>query len=305
MFTVMWDDRSSVLNRFELPTWTVLVVNYSLWFLLVWNNALIPWWALLALGGFTVCLHGSLQHEFLHGHPTRSAALNRTLVWLPIGLWMPYTIYRDSHVAHHGCESLTDPLEDPESFYLSAARWEQSSRLTRAILTVNNTLAGRLLIGPIVAISQFWSSQVRQLIQGDRRYLAVWVRHLVGCAAVLYFVVVLCGMPLWQYLLFFAWPGLSLTLLRSYTEHRPAAETDQRTIIIEGSLLTRLLFLNNNFHHVHHAEPALPWYLVGARYRHDRERVNRENGGFYFKSYLELFRNYLLWPKDKPVYPTD
>jgi len=112
-------------------------------------------------------------------------------------------------------------------------------------------------------------------------------------------------MPLWQYVLLFAWPGLSLTLLRSFTEHRPVDALDQRTIIIEGSLLTRLLFLNNNYHQVHHFDPGLVWYRIADRYRQNRDRVIRENGGFYFSSYFDLCRNYLFRIKDSPVYPMD
>jgi len=296
-------DESGVVDRFELPTWLLLVANYSSWLLLTWYSAAIPWWAMLLLGGFIICLHGSLQHEFLHGHPTHRTWFNKALVWLPLGLWMPYTIYRDSHIAHHRCERLTDPVEDPESFYVPAARWKQLNRLSRVILTINNTLAGRLLIGPVVVVAQFWTAQARQLISGDRRYAGMWVRHLLGCAVVLYWVVGVGQMPLWQYVLLFAWPGLSLTLLRSFTEHRPVDALDQRTIIIEGSWLTRLLFLNNNYHQVHHSDPSLAWYRIAGRYRQNRDNITRENGGFYFRSYFALFRKYLFRTKDSPVYP--
>ena len=294
---------SSVVSRLELPTWALLVANYCSWLLLTWYSASIPWWLVLPLGGFIVGLYGSLQHEFLHGHPTHHAGLNKALVWLPLGLWMPYTIYRDSHIAHHRCQRLTDPVEDPESFYVPAARWAQLPWPSRAILIINNTLAGRLLIGPAVVVMQFWAAQARQLISGDWRYAGMWGRHLLGCAAVLYWVVGVCQMPLWQYVLLFAWPGLSLTLLRSFTEHRPVDALDQRTIIIEGSWLTRLLFLNNNYHQVHHSEPGLAWYRIAGRYRQNRDRFIRENGGFYFQSYFDLFKNYLFRTKDSPVHP--
>ena len=99
---------NGLIDRFELPAWLVLVGNYGLWLVLIWNHSIIPWWVMIFLGGYTVCVHGSLQHEFLHGHPPRYPWLNRLLVWAPLGLWMPYTIYRDSHVAHHLCERLTD-----------------------------------------------------------------------------------------------------------------------------------------------------------------------------------------------------
>lgn len=291
-----WDD-------VQLPTWLVLVGNYVVWLLLTWYHASIPWWLLLFLGAFSVCLHGSLQHEFLHGHPTSRDWLNKLLVWLPLGLWMPYTIYRDSHIAHHRCERLTDPTQDPESFYIKSAQYKRLPNVARFILSINNTLAGRLVIGPIVAVSQFWFKQARRMISGDRRYVGVWMWHLAGCAAVLTWVLTVCGLPLGQYVLLFAWPGLSLTLLRSYTEHRPSENTGQRTIIVEGSWVTRLLFLNNNYHHVHHSESALAWYQLAKRYNETRESVNQENGGFYFGSYYDIFRNYLFRLKDAPVHP--
>ncbi len=289
--------------HYEIPTWLVLLGCYAGWLFLTLYHASIPWWLLLLLGGYSVCLFGSLQHECLHGHPTRHAWMNKLLVWLPLALWMPYTIYRNSHIAHHQCQRLTDPREDPESFYIDPEEWQRLPGIARNVLTINNTLAGRLIIGPIVVIARFWSKQGQMILSDDRRYAGVWIGHFLGCALVLFWVITVCDLPLWQYIVFFVWPGLSLTLLRSFTEHRPAQNTDQRTIIIEGSRLTRLLFLNNNYHHVHHSEPELAWYRLATRYNHRRESVNRENGGFYFKGYFTLFRNYLLKPKDAPVYP--
>lgn len=304
MYAAHHTSKPPLWDRLECPSWLVLAGNYAVWGLLTWYHASIPWWLLLFLGGYTVCLHGSLQHEFLHGHPTRDDRLNKLLAWLPLGLWMPYTIYRDSHIAHHQCRRLTEPTQDPESFYLKAADWKRLPSSMRFILSINNTLAGRLLIGPIIAVGRFWFKQARQLIAGHRRYASVWLWHLAGCAAVLYWVIAVCNFSFWQYLVLFVWPGLSLTLLRSYTEHRPAANLDQRTIIVEGSWLTRLLFLNNNYHHVHHSEPALAWHQLAKRYNDTRQSVNRDNGGFYCRGYFDIFRNYLLRVKDSPVYPS-
>lgn len=285
----------------EWPTWIVLMTNYLAWLLITWNQVAIPWWLMIFAGGMVICIHGSLQHERLHGHPTHSDALNKALVWLPLGLWMPFTIYRDSHIAHHRCDRLTDPLQDPESYYILASEWSRYSPVRRVLLRFNNTLIGRLTVGPLIAATSFLHAQARMLLEGDRRYASVWAWHLAGCALVLYWVVV-CGMPFWQYVLLVAWPGLSFTLLRSFTEHRPSESLDQRTIIIEGSWLTRLLFLNNNYHHVHHSEPGLAWYELGSRYRASSARVLAENGGFYYRSYFEVFRQYLFRTKDEPVY---
>ena len=72
-----------------------------------------------------VTLHSSLQHEALHGHPTRSAALNEALVFLPLGLLFPYRRFKMLHLRHHNNAALTDPYDDPESFYYAIADWQR------------------------------------------------------------------------------------------------------------------------------------------------------------------------------------
>ena len=78
-------------------------------------------------------------------------------------------------------------------------------------------------------------------------------------------------MPLWVYLLLFVYPGASLTLLRSYLEHRAHDEVDARTIIVEAGPVMSLLYLNNNLHAAHHDEPGLAWYRAAGRYRQHRD----------------------------------
>ena len=43
--------------------------------------------------------------------------LNELLVGLPIGLVYPFRRFRALHLRHHADESLTDPFDDPESYY--------------------------------------------------------------------------------------------------------------------------------------------------------------------------------------------
>ncbi|MBR7508578.1 fatty acid desaturase, partial [Mycobacterium tuberculosis] len=67
----------------------------------------------------------SLQHEALHGHPTRSGWLNELLVSLPLGLFYPYRRYKHLHLKHHADERLTDPYDDPESYYRALGDWDK------------------------------------------------------------------------------------------------------------------------------------------------------------------------------------
>jgi fatty acid desaturase len=288
----------------EAPTWLLAAAIYVGWAGLTWFYASVPWWLVLPFGAWLVAWHNSFQHEAVHGHPSRHPRVNAALAWPPLGLWMPYAIYRDSHLAHHRAPALTDPVADPESFYVTHERWAAMSRPARAILIANNTLAGRMIVGPWLAVGRFWATEARRVLAGDFRHVRAWLLHLVLSALLLVWVTVACGIPVLEYLLLFAWPGLSLTLLRSFAEHRPAAGQDARSAVVEAGPLPGLLFLNNNLHALHHARPDLPWYALPRVWRRDRDAILHGNGGYLFAGgYLEVARRFALVPRDLPVHP--
>ena len=204
-------------------------------------------------GAFLIAWHGSLQHEIIHGHPTRSRRLNTAIASIPLGLWMPFGVYRALHLAHHRTGELTDPLDDPESFYVTRSAWTRTGSLRRLLLRANTTLVGRLVVGPWLAVLGFLASELRRLAAGDRAHLGAWAKHLVGVALVVAWLR-FAGVPIASYLLLFVYPGLALTLLRSFAEHRPGATNAERIVIVEAGPIASLLFLNNNLHVVHHDE---------------------------------------------------
>lgn len=278
---------------------------YGGWLLVTWFYDVLPWWIAMPAGGWLIAWHGSFQHEAVHGHPTRSDRLNAALASPPLALWLPYPIYRTSHRAHHRTETLTDPTTDPESFYVPAARWRQFGPIRRALLTANNTVAGRMLAGPWITVSSFLWRETRALLSGDMRHAAIWLWHLLACGLVLFWVKEICGIAVSTYVLGFVWPGLALTLLRSFTEHRPAPDQDRRTAIVEAGPLLSLLYLNNNLHVVHHRQPNLPWHALPAAYRAERDALAAVNGGFrYAGGYAEVVRRHAFRPKDRPVHPS-
>jgi len=290
--------------RHAAPTWIVTIAIYAGWAGLTWFYDSMPWWLALPCGGWLVAWHCSFQHEAVHGHVSRHPWLNAALAWPPLALWMPYAIYRDSHLAHHLSPALTDPMADPESYYVTRAVWTALGGPTRAVLIANNTLAGRMTIGPFLAVGRFWGAELRKALSGDSRHAGAWLMHLALCGLVLAWVSVICGIPVLDYVLLFAWPGLSLTLLRSFAEHRPAGGQDERSAIVEAGPLTRLLFLNNNLHALHHARPELPWHALPTAFRRDRADILRGNGGYLFAGgYPGLARRFAFAPKDLPVHP--
>ena len=287
----------------EWPTLAVAGGIYLLFGLLTWHHDLLPWWLLLIGGGFITCLHGSLQHEVVHGHPTGSPWLNEALVFPSLWLWMPFRTYRRVHLEHHYDPALTDPLEDPESYYVTAEAWERMGPLSRAFLWAHNTASGRLLLGPLRSCWRLLTSEIGPLLRGRRDSVMAWSLHVLGAGMVIVWVSVVCDMPLWLYVLTFAYPGLSLTLLRSFLEHQARPSVGERIVLVEAGPVMSLLFLNNNLHALHHAEPGTAWYDLPARYRLKREQLLAENGGYRYRNYLEILARYLFWPKEPPVHP--
>lgn len=290
-------------DRLEWPTLAVAAAIYGGFGLLSWFHHDLPGWLLLPLAAYIVAWHGSLQHEVIHGHPTPWPIVNRVLVLPVLWLWMPFERYRDLHQRHHRDERLTDPLCDPESYYLSRAAWQQLPAWRRALRWIYNTLAGRLLLGPLFAVGHLLHEEGRLLWIGHFGLLPVWGLHLLSVALVLGWVIGVCGIPLAEYLLWFVYPGISLSLLRSYLEHRAVPDWRQRTVAIEAGPLFSLLFLNNNLHVLHHAEPGLPWYRLPARWRERRAELLAANGGYHYRGYGEIVAHYLLWPKEAPYHP--
>ena len=289
-------------TRIEWLTLTVCAAQLAAWLALVAYANELPTVVLILLGGLLVALHGSLQHECIHGHPTPWSNVNRLIAFLPLGLWMPYDIYRDMHLSHHRAERLTCPIGDPESFYVTEARWAELGGLVRAVLRFNTSLIGRMLVGPPLAVFVFWRGEFQLLAAGDARRWRVWVVHVLACVAVLKVVFAL-GMPLWLYVVAFVWPGIALTLHRSYAEHHPGPDNIRSIAIVEAGPVLSLIYLNNNLHSLHHAEPTVPWYQLGQRYAIDRERWKQHNGYVVYGSYKELWRRFALQTRS-PVHPT-
>ncbi len=289
----------------EIPTLGVALVAYGGWLAITLMYGRWPLWAVAPSAAVLIALHGSLQHEIVHGHPTRSGRLNRLLAIVPLSLWLPYDSYRASHLAHHIDERLTDPLDDPESWYWTRADWQRLSPLTRGIVRISQTLAGRVTVGPFWAIGRFLRAEWRAVLANKEGVRALWLEHLLWCVPVVLWVRAVCGIPLWIYFLAMAIPGTSITLIRSFAEHRARGAVRERIALVEGSWILGPVFLFNNLHSLHHEAPWVPWYEYPARYRRIRERLIAENGGLVYRTYFEVARRFLLRPHDSPLHPTD
>jgi fatty acid desaturase len=263
----------------------------------------LGWFLAAPLGAYVICMIGSLQHEAVHGHPTRSARVNEALVWLPVGLLYPYRRYKAMHLKHHNNDHLTDPDFDPESYYLDPQAWADTPAPLRAIYTVNNTFAGRMIIGPVMAAVHFLKDEIAAMGAGNREIADVWLAHCAGLVLVWLWITQVCGMAFWQYVLGMAYWGLSLTLMRSFAEHRAHDRVNCRTIIVEANPVISLMLLNNNLHMAHHAQPNMAWYKLPGYYRANRERLLADNCGYLIKGYWRIIASYGLRPKEPVPHP--
>ena len=281
----------------EWRTLLLLTAVYLTWAGLLWNPMNLPLVVQILTLIPVLTLHSSLQHECLHGHPLTSQRLNDALVTPPLGLFIPYQRFKASHIRHHHAAELTVPGDDPESGYLNHADWQRHSRVTQALLNANNTLLGRVVLGPWIGLPAFLKSD--WLKPGAR---AIWVRHLVAVTGLLTIITTLTGMPAWGYLLA-AYGGYSLLTVRTFLEHQADEDPRARTVLIDDQSLFRLLFLNNNLHAVHHAYPNIAWYELPALFARNRGRFLALNRHYYFPDYRTIWRRYLLHTKEPVAYP--
>ena len=291
--------------RIEWPTLGLIIGVYGAWLALTyWGNDL-PLFVSIIGGSILLAWHSSLQHEVLHGHPTSSRAVNRALATPPLSLWLPYELYRRSHLTHHRDERLTDPLDDPESWYFTSEQWSDLPAPVKTLFRFQNTFVGRMLIGPALAMIGFILSEMKLLVRGDFKNLGLWVRHIIAVAFVMIWVTYICGLSPWLYLFGMVYPGTALLLIRSFAEHRAADDIHERTAIVENATFLGPLFLYNNLHSAHHAEPTMAWYDIPAWYRMNRDRLITENHGHVYNGYVDVIRRYLFTSHHEPRHPTN
>lgn len=279
-------------------------VVYGLWALLIGFHAELPWYVWGAPCIYIVALQFSLQHETIH-------AMRRVPVWLrtaialpPLGLWLPYPLYNRGHSRHHRNIHITDPYEDPESFYHTSAAWQRIGPVWRAIHTVNQTLLGRVVIGPPVRLFRLAQREISLLISGDFSNLPIWLWHVLMLALLFAYIDGVAHLAWWRYVVFIAYPAFGIGLIRSFYEHRWAPLPGQRVASVESNLFFGLLFLFNNLHVAHHLRPTIPWYALPGFYRANREKLLAHNAGYMFPGYGAIAARWLVRPVFRPIHPT-
>jgi fatty acid desaturase len=293
-----------VTRGFELPTLAVALAVYGGFGLLTWFFRDMQIWVAAPLTAVWLTWYGSLQHETIHGHPSASRRVNKRVASLPLSLWIPYRLYRLTHLQHHrhGGRRLTAVGDDPETFYQPPGSLSGRGTIRRVLYAVNRTLAGRLAMGPAICVLRFWAEEARKVAVGNRRHRAIWLRHAFGVALVLVWTRWICHIPSVVYVLLVVYPSISMTLLRSFVEHRADADPSRRTVAVETGWMLAMLFLNNNLHIAHHAYPRVPWYRLPRVWRQMASGAHRADlvfGG----GYRQVMIRYLWRPVISAEHP--
>ena len=289
------------------PRWPTIVVGVAIlgsWCGLTIGHRGPPVGVTIVLLAVVSCWHSSFQHELVHARLTRRPGLQALIGTFTVNLWFPFGDYRQLHLRHHRDESLTDPIDDPESWYVTEGAWATASRPTHTILRANRTLLGRLVVGPFLAVGSHAAWVFGEFAAGSATRRRAWSHHLLAVAITLLWVHDVAEMPIWQYALGAVWGGTVLTLVRSFPEHRWAPDPAGRSAVVRSGPLVSLLFLHNNLHHAHHARPSVPWFGIPAVARElMSDEVARDGAGWY-RGYGEVARRYFFHPFGTPVHPT-
>jgi fatty acid desaturase len=288
-------------HQIEWPTLLMMGLAYGAF---AAGTLLWPVSALLSVivTALAIAQFSSLQHEVLHGHPFRNQTLSEALVFPGLTLFVPYIRFKDSHLQHHYDPNLTDPYDDPEANYMDPAVWARTSGWVRALLRANNTLIGRILLGPAISIWFFSGPDIAAIRAGDARIRLAWGLHAIGVAMVVAWLWAFTEMPVWAWVLA-AYFGYGLLKIRTYVEHRAHEAFRARSVIVEDRGPLALLFLNNNLHAVHHMHPKAPWYRLPGIYAARMDHYQRRNEAYVFENYAQIFRRYLFKAKDPVAHP--
>jgi fatty acid desaturase len=304
--------RSRTRVSVEFPTLLLILADYGGWLAITLAYTRWPLFIVAPIAAMLVTLHSSLQHEIVHGHPTRWPGVNRLFAMVPLSLWLPYERYHHTHRVHHIDRRLTDPLDDPESYYWRPEDWARLGPVSRLSHEIQQTLAGRIVIGSFWRIGMFLRDEVLALLGNEERVLVrneqdvrrVWLEHLLWCVPVIVWLKVVCDMPLWVYFVTVVVPANGILLIRAFAEHLARPGVRERVALVEGSWLLGPLFLFNNLHSLHHEAPKIPWYQYNAHYRVHRDRLIAENGGLVYSTYFDVARRFMFRRYDVLPHPT-
>jgi len=139
--------------------------------------------------------------------------------------------------------------------------------------------------------------------KSSRAIFIAWLWHFVGVTMVILWLW-LVSFPVLVYIFGVAYPATSLLMLRSFGEHLPEENIDHRSAIIKSNLIMQLLYLNNNFHRVHHDHPEVAWYHLPKLF----QQQYAEHTMHVYPGYFSLIKQFGIkqrYPVEHPFLAKD
>jgi fatty acid desaturase len=126
--------------------------------------------------------------------------------------------------------------------------------------------------------------------------------HIPAVGMVGYILTHWAQVALW-YWVASSYAAMGILKIRTFLEHQAHDKPRGRTVVIEDRGPLALLFLNNNYHAVHHAHPKVAWYKLPQMFETGRDTYLSRNFGYYYKNYAQIFTRHLLRAKDPVPHP--
>jgi len=159
-----------------------------------------------------------------------------------------------------------------------------------------------MLIGPAVSLWRFYKTDIAAMWRGDVDVLQAYLLHMIALLLWLWWLHEYSTLPWWVNIIA-AYAALSLLRVRTFLEHQAHADVQGRTVVVEDRGFFAFLFLNNNFHLVHHTHPKAPWYVLPDLYSARRNDFLERNSYYRYANYGCVFTRYLFKRKDPVPHP--
>ncbi len=171
------------------------------------------------------------------------------------------------------------------------------------MLTLNNRLIGRCILGPGILLERFYRHEFKRLQNCDPGVGQAWLAHAFGLAPPILWLALACDLNPAVYAPTSAYLGLSVLMIRTFAENQADVDPRGRTVVIEDRSPLSLLFLNNNLHASHHAFPGAPWYRLPQLLEIHRSGFLGSADAYHFRGYRDLLGGYALRLKEPVAHP--
>ncbi len=153
-----------------------------------------------------------------------------------------------------------------------------------------------MLLGPAFAIFGALRFAAVQLVRGNNRgrIAATWTAHLLALGLLTTWLDRRCGIPPVAFAFASVMPRCRWVQSARSTNIARPGKFASAPVINEAAWPWRLLFLNNNYHLVHHDLPHVPWFALREVYETSRQQYIERSGGFLVQGYSVWLRLYCI-----------